>query len=226
MTQAAQNPPLDPSGNYDLSDREFDQIRVTIRDLTGISIAETKRLMIFRRLVGRLKVHNLATFAEYLEYLKSGDEAEVEVFSNAVTTNLTSFFREKHHFQFLINEFFPEVTSGAAATQKRLRIWSAGCSTGEEPYSIAMTLRDHFPNLKSWDAKVLCTDLDSDVLKKLQGWGVYQPEYGRCAERTTTPLVQRSSRWCRLVSGEARATEPVDIQKTEPDAGLADERQV
>ena len=168
------NATLDPSGKFTLSDREFDAVRETIRDLTGISIAESKRLMIFRRLVGRLKAHGLATFTEYLDFLKKGDAKEIEIFSNAVTTNLTSFFRENHHFEFLANEFFPEIMSKTTGF-KRLRIWSAGCSTGEEPYSIAMTLKEHFPNLKSWDAKVLCTDLDSDVLKKCRA-GQYNTE--------------------------------------------------
>jgi len=81
-----------------------------------------------------------------------------------MTTNLTRFFREQHHFDFLQETIIPKIRLGAE--KRRLRIWSAGCSSGEEPYSIAMTLLDHFPDLGRWDARILATDLDTNMLSQ------------------------------------------------------------
>lgn len=169
-------PQLDSSANhFELTDREFKQFRDLIYEITAINMGESKRQLIYRRLVGRLKDLRMQTFSEYLERLKSGDEAEMELFTNSITTNLTSFFREQHHFDYLSETILPEVLRCKRRTQKKLRIWSAGCSTGEEPYSIAITLRDSIPDICSWDAKLLCTDIDSDVLNKARS-GVYPEE--------------------------------------------------
>lgn len=157
---------------FTLSDAEFNEIRAVIKQMTGINMGDTKRQLIYRRVSNRLKALNMTSFREYLTFLKSGDATEVELFSNAVTTNLTSFFREEHHFDYLAAHILPQLAAKKAAACKRLRIWSAGCSTGEEPYSIAITLHEAIPDLSSWDAKLLCTDLDSDVLSKCRA-GVY-----------------------------------------------------
>ncbi|MEM8497367.1 MAG: protein-glutamate O-methyltransferase CheR [Pseudomonadota bacterium] len=147
-----------------LSDAEFDHIRQLIRSVTGISMNESKRQLVCRRLGGRIAELGMQSFAQYITLLESGNAKEVEIFSNAVTTNLTSFFRENHHFEHLSNAILPELLSHNNHDTRRLRIWSAGCSTGEEPYSIAMTLRESAINLNQWNARVLATDLDSDVL--------------------------------------------------------------
>lgn len=147
-----------------LSDSEFDQIRELIHAVTGISMNESKRQLVCRRLGGRISELGMTCFAEYIELLKSGNAHEVEVFSNAVTTNLTSFFRENHHFDYFANSILPQLNSHNNHGSQRLRIWSAGCSTGEEPYSIAMTLQESPIDLARWNAKILATDLDSDVL--------------------------------------------------------------
>ena len=158
-----------------LSDREFEQIRAVIKEMTGINMGESKRQLVYRRLASRLKATNISSFQAYLDHLKKGDAEELEAFSNAVTTNLTSFFRERHHFEFLANTVIPEIVAKRGSTSKRLRIWSAGCSTGEEPYSIAITLKESVKNLSSWDAKILCTDLDSEVLNTCKA-GVYSQQ--------------------------------------------------
>ncbi|NOX68922.1 MAG: protein-glutamate O-methyltransferase CheR [Gammaproteobacteria bacterium] len=158
-----------------LSDQEFHEIRVVIKELTGISMSDTKRHLICRRLAARLQATNVSTFREYMHYLKKRDPKEIDAFSNAVTTNLTSFFRERHHFDFLVKTIIPEIIAKKGASNKRLRIWSAGCSTGEEPYSIAITLKESFQDLALWDAKILCTDLDSDVLKTCRA-GAYSEQ--------------------------------------------------
>ena len=153
-------------GEYAFSDADFNTLREMIQTETGISMGESKRQLIYRRISSRLKKLRMSSFSDYIELLESGDPEEFEVFLNTITTNLTSFFREKHHFEYLSDKVLPEIISKKISAGKKLRIWSAGCSTGQEPYSIAMTLREGMPDIDQWDAKVLCTDLDTQVLAK------------------------------------------------------------
>jgi chemotaxis protein methyltransferase CheR len=144
-----------------------------VRSLTGIHLSEQKRELVYGRLTRRLRALQLRSFAEYRERLQS-DEQEVAEFCNAITTNLTSFFREPHHFQYL-REHMLAPLAAAPRRERRLRIWSAGCSTGEEPYSIAMTLLEALPEPERWDVRILATDIDSDVLERARR-GVYPAE--------------------------------------------------
>ncbi len=132
---------------------------------TGIKLSESKVDMVYRRFTPRLKKLGLDNFGDYYAILQKGEEAEIREFSNLITTNLTSFFREKHHFEFLKNEAFPAIKQ-RNGKGRRLRIWSAGCSTGEEPYSIAMTLKESIADIDAWDAKILATDLDTTCLDR------------------------------------------------------------
>ena len=172
---------------FHLSDREFDEIRRLVRKHTGIALAESKRELVYSRLVRRLRRLSLPTFGEYLELLRRGEPAELEEFSNAITTNLTSFFREGHHFEFLADTILPLLGKRNAAS-RRLRIWSAGCSTGEEPYSIAIVLQEALPRFRGWDARILATDLDSQVLAQAAA-GRYR------AERLEKVPAMRQERW-------------------------------
>lgn len=130
---------------------------------TGIVLAEHKRDMVYGRLVRRLRALNLEGFAEYCELLQSeAGKEELPHLVNAITTNLTGFFREAHHFDHLAEQAKTWNQSGT----KKLRIWSAGCSSGMEPYSIAMTLKNVIPDIEKWDAKILATDIDSNMLNK------------------------------------------------------------
>jgi chemotaxis protein methyltransferase CheR len=151
------------TGDFQLSQAEFDRIRELVREHTGISLSESKRQLVYGRLSRRLRALKLSSFSEYIELLEKGEAAEIEEFTNAVTTNLTSFFREPHHFDFLGSEMLPEALKRNAGP-RRLRIWCCAASTGEEPYSIAMVLREAQEKLHGWDAKLLATDLDSNVL--------------------------------------------------------------
>lgn len=159
---------------YHLSDAEFEEIRQLVREHTGIALADSKRELVYSRLVRRLRKLKLDSFRDYLEVLAKGEAAELEEFTNAITTNLTSFFREPHHFEFLAETAFPELEKRNATT-RRLRIWSAGCSTGEEPYSLAMTLQEHISRFRGWDVRILATDLDSNVLAHASA-GVYRED--------------------------------------------------
>lgn len=152
-----------------LTDSDFKQIAAIVYQACGIVLGEHKREMVYSRLARRIRVLGLTTFKQYLTYLDNHKEQEFSDFINAITTNLTSFFRESHHFDYLKSHVVPKLLVANKST-RRVRIWSAGCSTGEEPYSLAMTLHGLFPS--DWDVKILATDLDSNVLAKAQS-GTY-----------------------------------------------------
>ncbi len=169
---------------------DFGIIRELAYQHTGIVLPERKRHMVYSRLSRRLRLLRLANFGEYCLKLQS-DPLELAPFINALTTNLTSFFRERHHFNFLETELVPYWQQ---RKQRRLRVWSAACSSGEEPYSIAMTLAEHFPAASGWDLKILATDLDTNVLARAEA-GVYPwPEWRPSLnDGTTICKAQRKS---------------------------------
>jgi chemotaxis protein methyltransferase CheR len=143
-----------------------------VRDHLGIALSESKRQLVYGRLSRRLRALHLRDFDTYLERVASADGEELQHFCNAITTNLTSFFREKHHFEFLANQLLPHLEVASCDT-RRIRIWSAGCSTGEEAYSIAMVLMESAGHLlDSWDIRILATDIDTNVLEHARN-GVY-----------------------------------------------------
>jgi chemotaxis protein methyltransferase CheR len=149
---------------FEFGSEDFEALRKLVKQITGINLSDQKRELVYGRLARRLRVLQLQSFAQYREILAQDGCREIAQFCNAITTNLTSFFREPHHFDYLRDQvLLPMVNSGTA---RRLRIWSAGCSTGEEPYSIAMTILEALPDLRRWDVRILATDLDSDVLER------------------------------------------------------------
>lgn len=156
----------------DLHQREFKIIQCFAIRSAGISIADFKRTMVRNRLLKRLRALGLDSFAAYCSLLDSAAaKGELQQFINALTTNKTEFFREEHHFADLLDRI-PARTRGTGTGPKKLRIWSAGCSTGEEPYSIAMSLLDRLPEPGGWDIKILATDIDTDVLARAEK-GIY-----------------------------------------------------
>lgn len=148
---------------------DFDVLRKISNQHSGILVPDDKFDMFYSRLSKRVRRLGLANFKEYCHYLDTHSEQEFTEFINAVTTNLTSFFRERHHFEYLENTLIPELLKKNSRS-KKIRVWSAGCSTGEEPYSLAMTLKDNVP--ADWDIKILATDLDTNVLQTA-ATGVY-----------------------------------------------------
>jgi len=156
---------------FAFDDRDFDAIRALVKQLTGINLSHQKRELVYGRLARRLRALGLKSFRAYRERL-AADPGELAKFCNAITTNLTSFFRERHHFEFLREKV---LLPFAAGTARRLRIWSAGCSTGEEPYSIAMTVAETLPDFARRDIRILATDVDSDVLERAEA-GLYPIE--------------------------------------------------
>lgn len=162
--------PLGRDREFPLSQANFTLIKALAYEWTGIKLSDQKENMIYGRLARRLRALQLNSFDDYCALLQTDDEAEKREFINSITTNLTSFFREPHHFEFLKQQLLPGLISRNQASRK-IRIWSAGCSTGEEPHSIAMVVAS-IPELKHWDVKILATDLDSNVLEQASG-GVY-----------------------------------------------------
>lgn len=155
------------------SDKEFNDLRRLVFEFAGITMGETKRHLLKSRLQRRLRSLGLSSFEPYIRLLTAtapGD-AEREAFINAVTTNKTDFFREKHHFEFVVRRIIPDLLR---AGQTDLSIWHAGCSTGEEPYTMAMALLEG-----SWPSdfrfRQLSTDIDTAVLAHAEA-GVYAEE--------------------------------------------------
>jgi chemotaxis protein methyltransferase CheR len=148
---------------FDFTDRDFNHLRELVGKHTGISLADNKKELVYGRISRRLRALKMNSFEAYRTLLENGDKAELEEFTNLITTNLTSFFREPHHFDFLKDKILPELQK-SRRDSKKIRIWSAGCSTGEEPYSIAIALKEAIPNFGPWDIRILATDLDSNVL--------------------------------------------------------------
>jgi chemotaxis protein methyltransferase CheR len=165
---------------FDFGAEDFQALRKLVKDITGINLSDQKRELVYGRLARRLRALQLRSFAEYRDVLAQDSGHEIIQFCNAITTNLTAFFREPHHFDYLRDHvLMPMVNSGSP---RRLRIWSAGCSTGEEPYSLAMTVLECLQDAQRWDVRILATDLDSDVLERGR-----QGVYGEARLKNVTP---------------------------------------
>ncbi|MDR3410136.1 MAG: CheR family methyltransferase [Formivibrio sp.] len=169
-----------PSREFHFTDQDFEKVRKIIYDYAGIALSPTKHDMVYGRLARRLRALNLTTFQQYLQILERGDSKEFELFTNSLTTNLTSFFREAHHFDILAQHFLSNKTQGAFS------IWCSASSTGEEPYSIAITACEAFDSLRP-PLKIIATDLDTNVLEVAK-MGIYN---GEEVQKLTPMRVQR-----------------------------------
>lgn len=170
---------------FEYTQEDFDFLRKISNQHSGILVPDDKFDMFYSRLSKRVRLLGFTRFKQYCDYLQHHPEQEFTEFINAVTTNLTSFFREKHHFDYLAETVLPELLKKNQA-QRQIKVWSAGCSTGEEPYSLAMTLLENVPS--GWDVKILATDLDTNVLATAAE-GIY------ALERVTSIGEQRLKRW-------------------------------
>lgn len=180
---------------FELRDDDFEKISSFVRSRTGIVLNERKRNLVYSRLVRRLRALRLDSFAAYCDYLDGPDgDGEHGSLINAITTNLTGFFREAHHFDHLGETVLRPLIAGRASGRRRLRLWSSACSTGEEPYSIAMVLRTVLPETGGWDAKVLATDIDTDVVAHARA-GVY------AADSVERMPASHRSRWLEPAPG-------------------------
>jgi chemotaxis protein methyltransferase CheR len=153
----------DEDREFAFSDADFRDLVNLAYEYAGIALSDSKRNLIYSRLSRRLRALGLASFRDYRTYLAQ-TENEVEQFINAISTNLTKFFRETHHFQHFREHV--AVPFASSASSARLRVWSAGCSTGEEPYTIAVVLAREIRDFAPHDVRILATDIDTAVLAK------------------------------------------------------------
>lgn len=159
-----------------LQEKEFERISQLVYKYCGINLHDGKRELVRARLAKRLRYLKIPCFSDYIDYAvndTSGNEFTLLI--DSISTNLTSFYREKQHFDYLESTFYPKITKKKMASGKtRIRAWSAGCSSGEEPYTIGLTLLDYFSKQAgNWDMKILATDISTKVLDKAKA-GLYE----------------------------------------------------
>lgn len=154
--------PVSGSGDVRFTDDDFRALAQLAHAEFGLALAESKKPLVYSRIARRLRARKINDFSSYMALLKSPEEAEerLELIS-ALTTNVTSFFREKHHFDTLQKDLIPQLEK-----QQRVRIWSAGCSSGQEAFSIAMTLTDALSEASLRNARILATDIDPAMIRK------------------------------------------------------------
>ena len=164
-----------PNREFHFTAADFERVRQMIYKQAGISLAPIKRDMVYSRLARRLRALNMASFDQYLGHLERGDEKEWEVFVNSLTTNLTSFFRESHHFDLLQKQLL-------GIAHRPIKIWCSAASTGEEPYTLAITACEAFNSLTP-PVQIFASDIDTNVLKTAER-GVYPLERVERLEKT------------------------------------------
>jgi len=168
VNPSASNETLLPNREFRFTSADFERVRQLIYKQAGISLAPIKQDMVYSRLARRLRALNMSSFDDYLSYLEEGThENEWETFVNSLTTNLTSFFRENHHFDLLQKQLI-------GLTHRPIKIWCSAASTGEEPYTLAITACEAFDSLTP-PVQILASDIDTNVLKTAER-GVYPIE--------------------------------------------------
>lgn len=177
----------------DLTDADFEFIRHVVMENAGIVLGPSKRQLVQGRLSRRIRELRLKSFTEYCDHVRSSGPEELVSLINAITTNVTSFFRENHHFEQLGRRMLPEAMARNERS-RRIRIWSAGCSSGEEAYSIAMTVAETIRDGQRWDVKILATDIDSDMVAT-GAKGVYGED------RIAGISAERQKQWLQRGSG-------------------------
>ncbi len=173
LTQGADGPAAPAAAGQRLVDGEFvfraedfRRIAAILHDSAGIALSESKATLVYSRLAKRLRSLGLESFRDYCALVADAQGAdERQRMIAALTTNVTRFFREPHHFDHLRTQVLPPLLQAARAGAP-VRIWSAGCSSGEEPYSIALSILSLAPEAADWDVRILGTDIDTDVLAR------------------------------------------------------------
>jgi len=179
-----------------LGNAEFQFLRKFVLEHCGISLGEHKHQLVQGRLQRRLRALGMKNFSSYCELLRLDPSDELGELASAISTNVTAFFREAHHYDLLVNELLPRWLQEKRRDGDRLRIWSAGCSTGEEPYALAMVLAEALEQHDSkLDAKILATDLSPQALDTARK-GVYS------LERIAGISAERCRRWMLRGAGE------------------------
>lgn len=182
-------------GDYGLTRRCFDKIASLLKERSGIHLAEGKATLVYSRLAKRLRQLELQSFDDYCTLIEGPSGAdEREAMLTALTTNVTRFYREPHHFDHLRVKALPPLVQ-KARSGARVRIWSSACSSGEEPYSIALTLLDLCPDASRYDIRILATDIDSRIVARARA--------GHYSDEAVAPIpAGLRSRWLTNTRGE------------------------
>ncbi|MEO8114095.1 MAG: protein-glutamate O-methyltransferase [Phenylobacterium sp.] len=152
------------AGEFPLTEKDFDRIAALLREDSGIHLPKAKMTFVYSRLAKRVRALGLESFAQYCELIDGAAGApERALMLTALTTNVTRFFREPHHFEHFAADVMPALAAEARAGG-RVRLWSAGCSTGQEPYTLALTVLATLPEAADLDVRILATDIDSKVV--------------------------------------------------------------
>ncbi|MBN2329523.1 MAG: protein-glutamate O-methyltransferase [Candidatus Omnitrophica bacterium] len=159
---------------FPMNDRDFDALRQLVYEQCAIDIRPHKKQLMINRLTKRLRLLGLPSFTQYVDYLCNDRHREQELVHliDAITTNKTDFFRESKHFSFLEEVAAPEIIRRAGRSERRLRIWSAACSSGEEPYSITICLNEMLQRHPGWSFEILASDISEAILQQAAG-GIY-----------------------------------------------------
>ena len=182
---ASEKPQPFPQGEFGFGREDFQFIATALYDDAGIHLPPSKANLVYSRLTKRLRLLGLESFRDYCALVGSSDGAdERSQMVAALTTNVTRFFREPHHFEHLKARLIVPLTKDIRAG-RRIRIWSAGCSSGQEPYSIALSILSLLPDARAFDVRVLATDINPHVLETARR-GVYSAE-----EASSIPLELR-----------------------------------
>lgn len=153
----------DATREFQFSDADFRGLVDLAYRFAGIALSDSKRNLVYSRLSRRLRVLGMKSFSDYRAYLEA-TESERENFINAISTNLTKFFRESHHFDHFRDEI--AIPFSRNRSTNRLRVWSAGCSSGEEPHTIAMVLKREIRDVERQDVRILATDIDTEMVAR------------------------------------------------------------
>ena len=164
------------TSSVELTDAEFTKISRLVYELCGINLSDGKKELVKARLGKRLRSGQFKSFRDYYDFVVNEPSGQELVYLiDSISTNFTGFFREEKHFDYLRSELLPDLIERKSNKGNRLRFWSAGCSSGEEPYSIAITLLETLENRPNWEVKILGTDISTKVLKIAES-GIYHKE--------------------------------------------------
>ncbi len=204
-----------PVSEFELTQVDFEQFSRLVYEQSGISLHDGKKELIKARLSKRVRQGRFKSFRDYYRYVVEDNSGEELVFLlDSISTNLTSFFREQSHFDYLKNELLPQWTATRKGRDPQIRLWSAGCSSGEEVYSISITLLEGLALPEKWKIKILATDLSTKVLKKAMA-GIYEQDRIR---NIPSPLIKKyflkgDQQWREYVKVKNRLRDPVEFKR-------------
>ena len=207
------------TAEFQMTDADFGRACEVLRSLSGVKLDMTKRTLVYARLTKRLRALRMRRFSDYLDHVESDQGANERVhLVSLLTTHVTKFFREAHHFDFLQKTVVPELME-IARRRGRVRLWSAGCSTGEEPYTIAMSLLNAEPSVKDFDIKILATDIDPLSIETARSGSYRNDQFGDMPHEYRRRFFVADSPDTSQISSDVRSLvtfRPLNLIQAEP----------